>query len=139
MSVLKFLTLTFNSGIETGIFEIDEQHKVLIDKVNELYNVVLTSPKSCKVIDFIEYTEFYMSIHMETEEKYMEKYNYHGTLEHKYSHIDLKNKFKILRELTNQNSKRYLSILETLKISDWLAEHLETEDKKFANFLSSKI
>jgi len=58
--------------------EIDEQHKLLIETINELVNVVASNPSKEGLMSIIENLINYKKIHFATEERYFEEFNFVG-------------------------------------------------------------
>jgi len=78
--------IQWESKYETGVEEIDNQHKKLVGMINELYSAI-KSGEGKKVLDkILQELASYVDIHFGTEEKYMEEFNYPGYLSHKREH-----------------------------------------------------
>ena len=129
----------WNESLATGIDEIDEQHKSLIKKMNELSEAVGEEGDKQMAVEIIEFMEDYSQTHFETEEKYMKKYDF--------------NRLSIQREAHEKFSKNVESVktrLEDEGLSDdivndineylinWFTNHIKTEDKKFSKFVKNK-
>lgn len=130
-----------------GIDEIDQQHKTAINAVNKLYEAIDHSENKNEIIALIKQLDFYVKIHFETEEKYMDKFNYEDELEHKEAHKYFKDTYEQIRYNYYYIDDRDLPKLELLNIYaihlcqtllNWLSFHLEVFDKKFANFIKEK-
>ncbi|NIS21839.1 MAG: hemerythrin family protein, partial [Thermoplasmata archaeon] len=88
--------IAWTPDLATGVELIDEQHKQLIDRMNELDRAVRFSrgvPKIIKTLDFlIEYTDF----HFGTEEKNMVELKYPEYEDHKENHAEFVHTLKNL-------------------------------------------
>ncbi len=125
-----------------GIKEVDEQHKKLVDLINELYDAVKNPEKSMEVIDrvlkeLIDYAHY----HFSTEEKLMEQYNYPELEMHKKQHNAFKNKVqKFLEERESSPDQKRNLTLEVMKfLKDWLILHIMGVDKKFGPYIITKM
>ena len=81
--------INWEKELSVNITELDEQHKKLIDIINDLHNAMLKG-KSRDILDkvldnLIDYTKN----HFRSEEILFEKYNYPDYLKHKKEHDDL--------------------------------------------------
>lgn len=120
-----------------GIKQIDEQHKMWIQRLNEMAEAVqknLGTQKVAKTLQFlIEYTEF----HFSAEEKYMTETNFPGLEEQLAEHKKFK---KILADMElefKEDGATYVlsDSIDTL-LGSWLVNHITSKDIQFAKFLS---
>ncbi|MCJ7681587.1 MAG: bacteriohemerythrin, partial [Candidatus Aminicenantes bacterium] len=78
--------IKWDDSLSVGIEQIDDQHRLLIDKLMELsdaYNKGHEQNELLKTLSFlIDYTDF----HFTTEEQEMEKHKYPGLAEQKKQH-----------------------------------------------------
>jgi hemerythrin len=119
---------------EIGLKEVDDQHKHLVEILNEMIrakNEDRINEVLGKILkELVDYTNY----HFSSEEKYMMKYGYPGTTEHKAQHKMLvKQLVKILEELKSgkmQVGDKLFGILQ-----HWLIRHVLDHDKKFGYFL----
>jgi len=113
-----------------GIKEIDDQHKILFDIIDELYQSILTMKSqdilSSTIGKLIGYAEF----HFATEEKYFKEFHYEGTDEHIAQHqgfIQEVNNFK--EKLNDRTDNLDIEIVDFLE--NWIVGHLGDEDRKY--------
>ena len=129
--------INWTEEMSVNIEEIDNQHKKLIDLLNELFSAMLDG-KAQKIIDkivndLIEYTDY----HFTTEENYFENHSYSGFHNHKIQHSYFKDEILIFKnELVNGKSTVPMDVFNFLK--DWLTEHILNSDKKYSKYLNSK-
>lgn len=122
--------INWNSKFSVQIKEIDDQHKVLVNLLNELYDS-MESKDSEKVIgriigELVEYTAF----HFRTEETYFDNFNYKETVDHKQKHRSLiKKLFVIKSDFESGKISVSNDLLEFLK--QWLFEHILVTDKEY--------
>ena len=128
----------WNKNLETGIVEIDEQHKGLVALLNKLaYHVAFQSDKITLDHVFNELSE-YAVYHFRTEEYIWNQTMFGDEWErdHKRSHkrffmeIQLIKKGKESREPFNKIIEEIISFL-----AYWLAFHILDEDKRMARVL----
>ena len=129
----------WDESLATGIDEIDEQHKSLIKKMNELSEAIGEEGDKKMAVEIIEFMEDYGQTHFETEEKYMKKYDF--------------NRLSIQREAHEKFTKNVESVKSRIEeegltddvvndvneyLINWFMNHIKTEDKKFSKFMKNK-
>lgn len=129
--------ITWNEFYELGIETIDEQHKKLVDIINNLYDAFMEG----KAQDIIDTTlaemEAYADYHFKTEEQLFTGHGYPET----EAHIALHTKFF---EQTNIYKGEYgagkenihYKLLDYLK--DWLLNHIQGADVKYKDYFKQQ-
>ncbi len=126
---------------QVGIDEIDEQHKKLIEKMNELSKIL--SEEETIDEEYLEETMDFISSysenHFKTEEKHMSKYNF-PLLEYQK---DEHEQFKLftdnmIKRVKKEGYKDDMAEKINKYIIDWFMEHLRYEDLKFREHLKKK-
>lgn len=121
------------------VASIDNQHKKLIELINELYDGMMAGKSKEILGPILDSLVAYTSSHFKTEEIYFDKIDYSETEEHKLEHqkfvneiIDFKSKFN-LGELTVT-----MEVAKFLK--SWLLTHILGTDQKYTKeFLENGI
>lgn len=135
--------IKWNTDYETGIDEIDDQHHILVNTLNEA-NELLSKEYSMENLqnitkDLLSYALY----HFETEEEMMHKYDYEGEAKndfdnHMKQHRDFSSKVVELRDsLKSGNMVGKDELIGFLL--NWLLNHIEKTDKKFGKFLQTKM
>ncbi|MCX8028178.1 MAG: bacteriohemerythrin [Thermodesulfovibrionales bacterium] len=131
--------LSWGSLFETKITEIDNQHKKLVELLNQVHDAV-QNKKGKEIMnkaltDLVSYTK----THFATEEKYMTQYNYPDLAKHKKEHEDLAKKVADFQQKYAKSSDDPLLVQElSIFLKSWLTNHIVGTDKKYAPFLISK-
>ena len=129
----------WNINFETGIQEIDEQHKTLVILLNKLANS-LTQEKITEVEETFVQLAKYAEYHFESEEKIWKKYFDGNNLifkSHKESHDSFLPTVIELQE-KNKDKPFYDTTEEILLfLIRWLAFHIIDEDKRLALIINS--
>ena len=123
--------LTWGPALAVGVKEIDDQHKKLIDLVNQL-NDAMHAGKGKEALgavlgELVRYTVY----HFGNEERLMAQHKYEFSVEHKAQHkklIEDVNAFK--SKYDSGNAMISAEIMNFLR--DWLGKHIMQTDKKFA-------
>lgn len=127
--------IVFSSEFSVGIAEIDEQHKKIMDYINQVHAAV----KKDKPINDIkkilgELVKFTVG-HFANEEKYFVQFNYPETKKHKAIHEKLLGRVSgIITQINEGKDVNLIDVLTFLK--DWLQTHILIEDKRYAPFLN---
>jgi hemerythrin len=118
-----------------GINLIDEQHKGLIDLINELFNHVTGNKAEEKEYfqEVIEQAVQYVKFHFATEEKYMTSIGFPGYAEHKKAHEQF-----VLTVITtikdfNEGNKMTLENFANF-LKDWVLTHIAKVDMQYSKF-----
>jgi len=109
---------------------IDEQHKILINMINGLYEDVILKKKFKEVNNTVSKMVDYAATHFSTEEKFFIKFQYNDTINHLKEHkyfIEKVNEF--MKKSTLENTSFSLEVLYFLQ--DWLINHILISDKKY--------
>lgn len=124
----------WSEELSVGIQEIDEQHKILVDLLNQLYGAIITRTDSSVIGDILDELTEYTIIHFAVEESLMRILDYPDYVEHKKQHEELANQ---VVDLKNKFKKNEVSIgMEMLNfLRNWLTKHILVEDKRYAPFM----
>jgi hemerythrin len=129
--------IDWTDALSVGIGIIDEQHKVLIQIINDLHDAMKAGKSKVIIrevfVRLIDYTNFHFSM----EEKLMDQYGYEEAPGHKKIHKDLVDD---VLELQKKLEKSDLTIgVHTLTfLKEWLNDHILKTDTKFGAFLKTK-
>lgn len=138
--IIKFhimTTIIWTEALSVKIGSIDEQHKKLIDLINDFYNNIITHSAQEMMSDVIKALKDYTLYHFTAEENYMRQYGYTGFPGHKKEHDYFVAKVKDFEDRYN-NGKLLISIEVTNFIKDWITNHIMRTDKLYSNFLIQK-
>jgi hemerythrin len=116
----------FNVGIE----EIDEQHKVLVNLLNQLHEAIREHRGKATSREILNRLAEYTRTHFLLEESLMRLTHYPGFEIHKGQHEELIQQVVALQEkLDKENATITFELLHFLKT--WLTQHINDSDKRF--------
>lgn len=126
---------SYTPDLATGNQDIDNQHKALIDAINNLLAACQAGKGRTELDKVLRFVEEYTVKHFTDEQNLMRSKNYPELM----AHIKLHESFKRdLRQIAEKLQKEGPSIVlvsdVNMKLGDWLVKHIKTQDKKFADF-----
>ena len=129
--------INWNSTLEMGITEVDQQHKKLVDLTNELADKMKTGQGNDVLNKILDELVSYTDYHFASEEKLMAKHSFNLMTEHLAEHNDFKKKVIEVQQNIKTSKMSYSpQVLNFL--SKWLRDHIKISDKKFSEFYHSK-
>lgn len=112
------------------IQEIDEQHKCLIEIMNELYAVMANKASRDRVGDVLDKLVDYTKVHFAVEETLMRIFHYEEYDEHKAIHDHIVKQVLEYQDKFRAGEHRFgLDLLMFLK--EWLFDHINKVDKRY--------
>jgi methyl-accepting chemotaxis protein len=127
---------TWDKKYDVGIEEINRQHKVLINIVNEIYNLQQHNRSGQMIRRVLEGLVAYTINHFGYEEYLMKKYDYPEHEDHKVSHG------KLLEQVSGFVARldRGEDIADDLLnfLNQWLSKHIMGTDMKYGPYLNDK-
>jgi len=126
----------WKKSYETGIAEIDDQHRQLVVMINELSDAMMNRRGYLTAPDILEKLGDYIQFHFTTEEKIMHETKYPALDEHCQEHLVMTN--KVLAFKRNHSKNHDINSGEVLNfLCDWLKEHIVVSDKKLKVHIQS--
>lgn len=125
--------VVWNEDLSVGIQEIDEQHKVLVDLLNELNEAIQQRHGKEAAAEILERLADYTRVHFTVEESLMRILGYPDYDEHKRHHEEL---IRQMRELQQKLRAGHASISFELLyfLRNWLTHHIQEGDKRYVPF-----
>ena len=121
--------LWWTDDLKTGIFTIDKQHKDIFDKANEVFNLGIEEDIE-EIKSVFTFLMNYATNHFFDEEQLMIDHNYEKFAEHRKQHNYFIEEVYRLYQRSNNMTEKDLNELKVL-IIDWLANHINKEDRLF--------
>jgi len=129
--------LTWNDSYSVKVKQLDDQHKKLIDLINQLYDAMKVGRGSEVIGPVLKSLITYTQTHFSTEEQLMKLHGYPDYDTHKNEHnqlvaqvSDIKKGMDAGKIPLTQNVMNFLR--------DWLIKHIQGDDKKYGPFLNNK-
>jgi hemerythrin len=125
--------MPWTNELEVGITQIDEQHRWLVDKTNQLYDRLASAePDTAEIGAVLDGLMDYTVNHFIVEEEIFQRLGYPQTEEHKAQH----DRFTAqIMDLLQRHDSGERSGSETLELlADWLTHHILKVDKAYVAF-----
>lgn len=129
--------ITWKEVYSVNITEIDNQHKKLIELINNLHDAMITGKGKEEISKTLRGLVNYTLTHFATEEKYFDQYDFPGSEAHKKQHRDLVEQVAALQK-KHESGERVLTIDVMNFLRDWLNDHIIGSDKGYGSYLNSK-
>jgi hemerythrin len=125
--------VNFSEELRGGVEELDSQHEVLADLVNDLHRSIKLRDGGQAVREILYKLEDYSRIHFAVEESLMRILAYPGYQEHKSQHEVLVAQMSHLREKVS-SGKQSISFELMHFLKSWLINHILVSDKDCSSF-----
>lgn len=129
------MDLAWEPSLSVKVKEIDEQHKKLIDLINQLYQAMKTGKGKEVIAKILEELGDYTQYHFATEEKYLGETSYPDLKAHQDEHINFVGK---VADFTKKYNAGHVGLTVQLFqfLHDWLINHISGSDKKYSDHLN---
>lgn len=130
--------MIWKEAYSVNIAEIDNQHKKLIELINNLHDAMITGKAKEEMSKILSGLVDYTLYHFATEEKIFDQYDFPGSKAHKKQHSDLIEQVAALQK-KHEDGERVLTIDVMNFLRDWWNDHIMGSDKKgYGPYLNSK-
>lgn len=134
MGVIKMSVMEWDKRLELGITDMDNQHKVLLDLMNRLYDK--DQSDFDQQIEIINKLYFKTIEHFSIEEKMLESIQYDDLVTHKKIHHDMLLNFE--RHKREILQKKEIGMKFYMFLTYWLRSHIIGIDRQYVNFIKNK-
>jgi hemerythrin len=129
--------LQWTDSLLMGIKTIDDQHRRLVDMVNELHDLATGSGQRCPTPEMVARLKTYAGEHFLVEEGYMQAFAYSGYAAHKKEHEAFCAALQCFEKGCADGRVHPAELLEFLK--SWLTNHILDVDMKMGQFLGDYL
>ena len=136
--------ITWDDSIALNISEIDNQHKRLVNIINEMFDAMKDARGTAVIDDILKRLVGYTDYHFGTEEKYFDQFRYLESEHHKEEHrylVEQVNEFKKAFDegkIKRDGSDSVLTVDLWKLLKYWLINHIKISDKKYASLFKEK-
>lgn len=122
--------VSWSDAYSLGLPEIDDQHKVLIDLINQLWAAIIKRATPAETLVLVEELEKYTISHFGAEETFMRITGYPEFDRHKKFHDEFVARIASEKKVIQAGGHLSLELLKFLR--DWLINHILVADKAYA-------
>lgn len=129
--------IVWSDDLSVKVGKSDEQHKVLINLINDLHDAMLKGKSKEIISDILKSLVDYTVVHFTEEEELLAKYEYPDLPIQKKAHAAFVKRISEFQE-GYKKEKFGLSIEIMDFLSDWLRNHINGIDKNYSAYMNSK-
>ncbi len=131
--------IEWDDSLSVGVDLIDEQHKMLIEKLKDLSDDFKKGHEQDRILKTLGFMIDYTDFHFTAEEKVMADHEYPGLDIQKQQHAEFKTTLdNILLDLREDGPTNALAESINVFLLNWLIDHIKGMDLKLGKFLSKK-
>lgn len=124
------MLIVWDKLFETGISEIDIQHKKLVNIINKVHDSFSNKGSVDNLSQVLDELVDYTKYHFTTEEDYFEEFDYPDKIAHLREHRDFTEKVEtFIADYKNGKATVSYELINFLK--EWLINHILDSDKKY--------
>jgi hemerythrin-like metal-binding protein len=125
--------IAWGDNLKVGHPKIDEQHKSLVDQINNLHTAMKQGKGRGEIEKILVFLKDYTVSHFQMEEGLMANLKYPGVTQHKTLHNDLVKQVAGLVEDYKKGGNITMVVMDFLE--DWLTKHILSEDMQLSKFI----
>lgn len=119
------MLIQWSEKYSTGVVEIDNQHKEIINQLNRLHEAITSGLGKDVIMDILEFTQEYAASHFAFEESCMDKYQCPVAKQNKDAHQKFIQRFKEIEEALLIQDVEVITVLEIYReLRDWITSHI---------------
>ncbi len=126
----------WNDSYSVGVSEVDRQHKVLFDLINNLHDSMKKGEGNNVMGQILDELTDYTKNHFKYEEDRFARFGYELKDEHMRFHREFVSKVEGFQS-DFKNNKGMLSMKVISFLRDWLLKHIKTEDPKYTELFNA--
>lgn len=127
--------IKWRESYETGVEEMDEQHKKLIELINTMYRVMRQQQDGAAVDEVLNEMTNYAAMHFQAEEAMLKDKSYHGYESHVALHAEyIKTIERLKSEYQTDPAAAEKKIYTFLR--NWWLDHIVKEDSQYGSVLA---
>lgn len=131
--------MQWDDSLSVGVDLIDEQHKSLIQRLNDMSEAVAQRQGEFETTRTLRFLIEYADFHFSCEEGHMEATGFPGLGQQQREHARFRTTLANLKQDYEEegSTKGLAKALDTF-LGTWLARHIQGIDRQFAGFLAEK-
>jgi hemerythrin len=122
--------IEWRDEFNTGVAEVDHEHRELIDLINQLHDQLRRDPDRDTVAAFLGEVFAKISAHFALEETVMRKHRYDEYAAHKAEHEALLDEIRDIMDDYEAGSFADAGTALATTVQDWFINHFKTKDAR---------
>lgn len=131
------MLFVWDDDYKTGIAKIDQDHKTLVNLINDLYEAIQDGSSGSLLLPIFSALKHYTETHFAEEERYMIKHDASGQEKHFQEHRLMVVKLADL-ESRHRQGEAAISLQTLTFLRDWLKNHICIVDQTMVAKLKDK-
>lgn len=133
------MKITWRQDLATGNAGIDEQHRKLFSKIDDLIAACKEGKEKEEIVSLLSFLKNYISCHFSAEEEYQAQHEFPARMEHKRQHEILIRRLEKLESDYRQKGVELPVVTNSLMLTyEWLMHHVLKSDLEMARSCSTK-
>ena len=131
--------IEWRESLAIGVEAIDNQHKELLQRFNQLLNACESSKGAAELVGLMTFLDDYVEQHFRDEEAIQSLNNFPGYDDHKKEHEYFVAKLQALKDEINTEGVSVHHVMETNSLLlKWLIQHISKKDLELGRFINAK-
>ncbi|MGB2906570.1 MAG: hemerythrin family protein [Candidatus Aminicenantaceae bacterium] len=131
--------IAWDDSLSVGVDLIDDQHKLLIEKLKDLSDDFKQGHEQNKILRTLGFMIDYTDFHFTAEEKVMAENDYPGLEDQQQQHAEFKATLdSILLDLREDGPTEELVKSINIFLLNWLVNHIKGSDQKLGAYLNEQ-
>jgi hemerythrin len=131
--------IEWDESLRVGDDMIDEQHRMLISRLNDLSKALDQHQEGALVLKTLDFLSKYTQFHFSEEEKKMRESGYPHYEKHHSLHQEFIDKLRVLeQDFEEDGITRALGESVNTFLWNWLVDHIKQVDTGFGGFLNER-
>lgn len=128
---------TWDPALETGIVELDDQHRLLFRKADAVLEAVAAGRGAQEVQRTLQFLADYAALHFETEERYMRAAGFPDADGHAEVHERINRRLmEVASDFHARGASPSLVADVEALVRGWLTMHIAEKDRAVADFIN---
>jgi hemerythrin len=130
-------TFHWTEAYSVNIAVLDQQHKQLIETVNELDQALRKGEGKAALDSVLDKLVEYALVHFAAEESLMQEHDFPGFFTHRAQHEEFRKKLAEYLE-SHKTGKPGTPVSLLFFMQEWMKEHLSKTDKLYSAYLNAR-
>ena len=129
------MAIEWTKDLATGSAEIDNQHKTIFIRINDMLEACKQGKGKATVESLIVFLEEYVLSHFDEEERFMKKHHYPEYAAHKALHVEfIMQVVALKKQVATEGVGVHTVIAVNQLVVNWFRDHIRKVDTKLGAF-----